>query len=162
MVEPAGAAETAAFSVLFYTQNSLLAKTGSDKHGKSRGKEWCFLQALTEGALNFGLDTLNLYAGWLGTGQETRLHFPTVCITKKDRFAKTGSGQTPGKVGKGRRGVLCTYLVGNSSFAPTMEFYNRHAGQKNPATARGKRQRRVFAPFYTRKDRFAKTGSGQI
>jgi hypothetical protein len=25
--------------------------------------------------------------------------------------------------------------LGNSSFAPTMEFFNRHAGQKNPATA---------------------------
>ena len=26
-------------------------------------------------------------------------------------------------------------FIGNSSFAPTMEFFNRHAGQKNPATS---------------------------
>ena len=58
-------------------------------YGNWAHSPWWSLQALTEGALTFGLDTLNLYAGWLG----------------------------------------------NSSFAPTMEFFNRHAGQKNPATA---------------------------
>eukprot|EP01043_Picozoa_sp_COSAG02_P052438 COSAG02_NODE_5649_length_4152_cov_2.423143_2_plen_613_part_00 len=58
-------------------------------YGNWAHSPWWSLQALTENALTFGLDTLNLYAGWLG----------------------------------------------NSSFAPTMTFFNRHAGQKNPATA---------------------------
>ena len=58
-------------------------------YGNWAHSPWWSLQALTENALTFGLDTLNLYAGWLG----------------------------------------------NSSFAPTMDFFNRHAGQKNPATA---------------------------
>ena len=58
-------------------------------YGNWAHSPWWSLQALTENALTFGLDTLNLYAGWLG----------------------------------------------NSSFAPSMEFFNRHAGQKNPATA---------------------------
>jgi hypothetical protein len=111
MVEPAGAAENGRlFCAILYSKLSSSQDRLGSNIGKV-GKEWCFLQALTEGALNFGLDTLNLYAGWLGTGQETRLRFPTVCITKRDRFAKTGSGQTPGNVGNGRRRLV--YVPGS-------------------------------------------------
>ena len=60
------------------------------QYGNWAHSPWRSLQALTESTLTFGLDVLNLYAGWLG----------------------------------------------NTSFAPTMEFFNRHAGHKNPATAK--------------------------